>query len=46
MLAEGGLKLHPDSERRLAETQRNESRLQWLLLWLVVAAGCLLWWLS
>ncbi len=47
MLAEGGLKLHPDSERRIAEAARHESRLQWALLWLLaVVAAAALWWAS
>jgi len=40
MLAEGGLRLHPDSTRQIGEAHRDGGRTAFVILWLVtVAAG-------
>jgi hypothetical protein len=42
MVAEGGLKLHPDSERRIAEAQRTDFGLVWVVLGFLMGV-CALW---
>lgn len=39
MLADGGLKLHPETVRQIAEAQSHRTRFSRLALWLVAAAG-------
>jgi ubiquinone biosynthesis protein len=46
MLAEGGLRLHPETARQIAEAQLHQTRLARLSLWLVAAAaavGAVVW---
>jgi ubiquinone biosynthesis protein len=46
MLADGGLKLHPETARQIAEAQLHQTRFSRLSLWLVAAAagiGAVIW---
>jgi len=47
MLADGGLKLHPDTARQIALAQQDRSRPLRIVLWLTGAAGAAatLWWI-
>jgi ubiquinone biosynthesis protein len=46
MLASGGLKLHPETARQIAEAQMHQTRVTRTWLWLVAAAagiGAVIW---